>query len=304
MAVYFYKGERYSKKSETIFEWMEKDRRKDERLDSAKAPEHIRCPQCNQVMDFESKDLYWGAEEPSRVLLLYRCQNCKKGKAIFDNGEEYEPRPMLCPKCNSEVKTTYKRQQDQIDTVYTCTNPKCSYRELDILDLSKKEEPVVDPNYEADKKRFLMTEKEGSEYVHMEMQLKQFNEHLKEQEERSKQQDLYDKVAQMKKLTLVEVEKLLVEALEKENYIKLNLATPKIDKDIIVDFTAQDAKTGRKEYESSNRLKKLIQKTLVDTNWRLMSYGISYRLGILSGSLRGYEREEDLVRLLNKPKSK
>lgn len=37
-----------------------------------------------------------------------------------------------------------------------------------------------------------------------------------------------------------------------------------------------------------------------DTNWRLMTDGISYRTGILTGRLRAYETEEDLLRLVKK----
>ena len=67
---------------------------------------------------------------------------------------------------------------------------------------------------------------------------------------------------------------------------------------MIINFTVQDNKTGREEYDSRMTLKKLIQKLLIETNWRLMSDGIDYRLGILSGRLRGYEREEDLLKII------
>jgi len=36
--------------------------------------------------------------------------------------------------------------------------------------------------------------------------------------------------------------------------------------------------------------------------WRLMSDGISYRLGYLNGRVRAYEREEDLKQLVIKSK--
>ena len=52
------------------------------------------------------------------------------------------------------------------------------------------------------------------------------------------------------------------------------------------------------ERESSSDLKKLIKKRLKGTNWRLMTDGVSYRLGMLSGRLRGYEQEEGLVKLV------
>lgn len=54
----------------------------------------------------------------------------------------------------------------------------------------------------------------------------------------------------------------------------------------------------RKEYDSTNKLKKLIKVALEETNWRLMTDGIHYRLGILTGRLKAYEREEDLVKLV------
>ena len=57
---------------------------------------------------------------------------------------------------------------------------------------------------------------------------------------------------------------------------------------------------------SEDTLKKLIKEALADTNWRLMSDGIHYRLGYLSGNLKAYEQEEDLFELSgakNEPKS-
>lgn len=47
------------------------------------------------------------------------------------------------------------------------------------------------------------------------------------------------------------------------------------------------------------KLKKTVNSVLVDINWRMMSEGVNYRLGILSGRLKGYEREEDIVAMLS-----
>ncbi len=38
--------------------------------------------------------------------------------------------------------------------------------------------------------------------------------------------------------------------LKKEDYIKLDFAKPEMAKDIITNFTAQDSKTNREEYDS------------------------------------------------------
>ncbi len=126
----------------------------------------------------------------------------------------------------------------------------------------------------------------------------QLSKLVKSWEEKEKNKKLYDKVAKLKKLTVIELEKLLTPVLEKEGYIKLEFSQLDLQKDVIISFTIQDTKTGQHEYDSRMKLKKVIEKTLVNTNWRLMSEGIHYRLGILTGQLRGREREEDLAKLI------
>lgn len=73
-------------------------------------------------------------------------------------------------------------------------------------------------------------------------------------------------------------------------------------KDVYVGFSCLDSKSDRSDYDSRKTLKKLVDEALEDTNWRLMSDGISYRLGYLNGWLRAYEREEDIKNLVMKSK--
>ena len=56
--------------------------------------------------------------------------------------------------------------------------------------------------------------------------------------------------------------------------------------------------TDQGEYDSRKKLSKLIKTALAETSWRLMSEGISYRLGVLTGRIRVYEGEEDLLKLV------
>ena len=60
----------------------------------------------------------------------------------------------------------------------------------------------------------------------------------------------------------------------------------------------QDADSSRVETDSVRRFQRIVKKTLEETNWRLMSEGVHYRLGYLSGRLKGYEQEEDLLQLV------
>lgn len=105
-------------------------------------------------------------------------------------------------------------------------------------------------------------------------------------------------MAKIKRLTILKLEKLLVPALGKEGYTHLRFANPEIDRNVVMPFTVQDSKTGRESQANEYDLKRLFKKVLENTNWRLMSDGVSYRLGVLSGRLKGYESEEDLLKLV------
>jgi len=97
----------------------------------------------------------------------------------------------------------------------------------------------------------------------------------------------------------LDVYKLLKEAVEKEEYTNLEFEKPEIGQFVVVPFVVQEAKSDREEYNSKQNLQKVIKLALETTNWRLMSDGVSYRAGYLSGRLKCYEREEDLVKQLS-----
>ncbi len=299
IVIYAIKGERYLKKEETIREWMDKDRKKDELFESAQPLEGIRCLTCKSPMTVILKDLHsQGLNEESRVLFMYSCPNgCLPRRAFFNDGEEWRPTSHLCLKCNSQTKEEHKRKGNVITTIYTCI--KCKNKEVDKLDLgAEPKSEKLDPNFAKDRDRFCLSKEEGDEYISSKIQLEQLGKIIEKYEEKEKHKDIYDKVDKINKLNIAGLKNLLTPILEKEQYADLELAQPEINRNIIVSFTVQDNKADRGEYDSKHQLQKLIQSTLKDTNWRLMSEGINYRLGILGGGLRGYELEEDLVILV------
>ena len=89
---------------------------------------------------------------------------------------------------------------------------------------------------------------------------------------------------------------IINKSIKDDGYDRFVLGVPVIDKDVIIQFTLYDIK-GRPELESTYELKRIIKKALTDTNWRLMSEGITYNLGILSGRLRGYQAEKSIYEL-------
>lgn len=293
-ALHFLKGDRYIHKAETIREWMVRDRAKDELLSSAVPPE-VGCLKCGSTLVANFRDLQDGwPDKKDRVLFMYDCPNgCLPHRAFYDSGEEWRPRPHLCSKCNSETKEKDSRKGNIITTDYTCR--KCGYKEKDVLDLDEKPKPEkIDRNFEKDRQRFCMTEKEGHEYIEGKIQLENLSRLIKEVGEKQK---VKEKIADIKKLNIAGLKELLAPLLEKEGYIKLDFAQPEIGTDVIIQFNIQDSQSSRGEYDSTHHLQKLIKLALEKTNWRLMTNGIYYKLGILSGRLRGYENDEDLLKL-------
>ncbi|MCA9343178.1 hypothetical protein KC950_04175 [Candidatus Saccharibacteria bacterium] len=148
------------------------------------------------------------------------------------------------------------------------------------------------------RKEFCFSEKEGNEAVmHME-QMSRLVEDLEEKKRKSKD-PAYKKARSLKKLKVIEVNKLLKEKLAESGYVELQFEKPEMGRFVAVPFVVQDEKTDREEYDSKKELKKLIDNVLLDSNWRLMSDGISYRVGYLSGRLRCYESEDELAKLFS-----
>lgn len=287
---YFKKGERYLTKSDDILKWMDRDRKRDEKVQSAELLEVISCLNCKREMECESIDLQTHlSNEP--LLFIYHCNNCGRGRAFYDNGEEYRTEVELCPKCHAEMNENRKREGDVIIITSVC--PNCQHEEMYKLDLNIKKE--IDPNFEIDRDRFCMTEEEGQEYFSG----KESMSHIADLVKRWENKEIYEKISKIKCLPIGEIKRLMTEAIEKEGYTDLKFEKPDMGKFVSVEFTAQDNKADREKYDSRIQLKRIINKTLVDTNWRLMSDGIYYRLGFVSGRIRGYEGEEELTKLIN-----
>lgn len=292
----FETGERYLQKEETIREWMEKDEAKDKLLASVQPPEGIHCLSCKSLLKPLPGDFYdWGPDGRNRILFIYNCPNgCLPHRVFFDDGEEYRPKPDLCPKCDNILDRASKGLKNKIITVYTCS--RCGHKENDELDLSVKKEKI-DKDFAKDRERFCLAEEQGKKYLESKANLEQIGKLVDKWKEENKNKDLRDKLSKIKKLSVAGLQNLLGPVLEKEGYVKLDFSKPEMDKGVILGFTVQDDKTDREEYDSRIQLQRILKKKLEATNWRLMSEGVSYRLGILTGQLKGFESEEDLLKL-------
>ncbi len=298
--LWFTKAQKYKYKKERINEWMDEDRIKQEKYDNAVVPQDIHCPTCKAVMHLaDSKHLEDYSDQPLQVMFLFRCTKCKKQEWIYEDGEVRASKPDLCPKCSKEIEVKHTKKGKVITWTRKCKS--CGYTETEVDDFEKSHQEYLQRE-QAEKEllekyrtAFCLSDEDGEKYL-FEMEAMEYADQIRNETKQKYDNSAYQQVSQLKKLTIVELEKLLTKELEKANYTKLSFTPPEINQFIFAPFTLQDADTSRRENISTNTLEKILKTTLENTNWRLVDR-VSYRLGFLSGRLKGYEREDDLLKL-------
>ncbi len=303
------KTQRYKDRAATIQGWIDRDKARQDKLDNTPAPKNIICPNCQTKMvtdDFKILE-DWDKGDEVRVLFTFNCPKCKKREGIYDNGDKHISKPALCPKCHKEIKTTLKLKNRVLTTTTECSS--CGYKNIDIDDWDKedvcrKAEKKADQELlDKYRREFCLSDKEGQENIEM-MEAMDVAHEVRLETMAEYDNPVYERKMQLKKTSVTDLEKILSKKMEETNFSKLSFASPEIDRYVIVPFTVQNTDVKRKDRESEYQLKKLINQNIKDTNWRLESNEISYRLGYLSGRLKGYESEEDLLKLAGKEETK
>lgn len=294
--------ERYEHREKTVNDWMRRDAEFDQLLETAKAPERIRCLTCGNLAQPSLKTIDLAEDRP-RVLFVYDCPKlCKPRRAFFHDGREFRPRRKPCPRCGADlVLTRDASAKEKIIVVESCS--KCGYAVTDEIAASL-EQQTPDPNFASDRARFCLTKEQYDEKSREMWHHERMSDSTKEQVQEERRRKNSEAISTIKKLTITELEKLLGSIAENAGYAKFQLGAPRIARDLSVPFTVQDSKPDRIEHRSTKELKKLLESALAESNWRLMSAGITYRLGVLSGDLRAYEKDEDLLELVRLKRKK
>lgn len=291
--------DRYDKREDDIREMMAKDEAKDRQVADARLTAEPICQHCQATsLRLTDKMLCHrdSFDEPEEVLFILKCSKCHKNTAVWSDGKSMEPRKTPCPKCSSDMEEKDSRNGKVITTTYNC--PSCGHQYKSILDFTPKKEKV-DPNLEADRSIFgLHDEQVRQELRDAKWRYEEMARLGKEWKEKEDKKHIYDSIAELKKPKIAELTPLLQPKLEKAGYVEFSLDKPEIGKIAYVSFSCLDSKSDREDYDSWKTLQTTIRKALSDTNWRLTSEGISYRLGYLTGRLRAYEDEEELKKLV------
>jgi C4-type Zn-finger protein len=318
--LFFTQAQRHKLRDSTISEWMEKDRTKQDKQDNAQVPK-MSCPECGTSMvadDFRHLE-DWPEDKPMRVLFILNCPKCKKREGVYDDGKIHTSKSDFCPECNEKLDVTNSRKGKVITTLFSCKH--CGYSKKDILDLKKSDDEHKKWEEEHERKEqkdkqllekyraeFCLSEKEGKEYVET-LEAMEVAHEVKEEILAEMDTPAHEKLLSVHKISITDLEAVINKALVDSGFSRLSIGNPEIDRYVIVPFTLQDIKPKRRDLESTSDLYDLLKPKMEETNWRVPKDQINYRLGFLSGKLKGYESEEDLLKLFGKeepkkPKSK
>lgn len=288
-------------RDQVIVQWMAEDQEKDDRLSSAQlSGGNQYCKTCGRDLEVISKDyMHRDGHKDDDILIMFECKGCHKRTAFWRDGTEWESAKHVCVKCGGDTISKHTRTKNKLTWTETCQ--KCGYIETDSMDLSEKpsQKPEdIDLFLELDRKRFIFSSEMMFKY---DQKLKHFqrlaklNERVEDKVERV---DVYDAIKEVRRLKIAQLKELLKPVFVKNDYSDFKLGDPKVGREVSLEFSCLDTKENREEYQSKKTLHKAIEKALIETNWRLMSAGISYRLGYLTGNLRAHESEDDLKKLV------
>ena len=292
--------DRYNEREQAIQTMIAEDEARDTRLSAARLTSEPTCEHCDKTgLRITDKEfIHRDSQEDDDILFVLRCGAYEKNTAVREDGSLWERRYTKCPKRESVMEEKSSRRGKVITTTYTC--PNCAHTYQDKLDLNPKDEPE-DPHYKEDRRIYcLQDEAVRKEHQDAKYHFEDLIRFAKEHKEKEDDKHIYDAMKEMKKPKIAEFTPLLQPVLERAIYTDFSLDKPEIGKDAYVGFSCLDAKSDRNDYNNIKTLEKLVKKTLADTNWRLMSDDINYRLGYLNGRIRAYEREEDLKKLATK----
>ena len=288
---------RWEERDSGINVLMAEDKQLDERLALARPIFEPRCTHCGkQGLRLVYKDLFYKDYPNRSVLFMFDCISCKKRSAYWEDGTEMVSEPKPCPKCSSPLESTTTSTKRFITTTTLCC--KCDYKEVEKIDMTKPRTEEVDPNFERDKKLFCLTEERARTMQQYRIKWEDAMRMKDDEMKREADKDLYEMVAKVEQLKIPQLMERMRASIEKAGYIELSFDKPELGRYVTLGFSCMDGDSNREDVKSRKALKKAVNTALDNTNWRLMSEGISYRLGYLSGRIRAYEDEKDLIELL------
>lgn len=295
--LFFLTQERGAKKEKTINDWIVRDTKIDQEREilwnKHQANNKKRCRKCGDLMKCTYKDFSITEKKKNKILFMYECIDCRYREGEFDDGEILKRKKSRCPKCKSLLNEDTKKTTKKISFHSNCTN--CEYNDTWEVSLTKKTrkktktEIETEKLMEKDRIRFCISEKKAAEFREWSEKLQRLNDSIKKNKELEKIGESPNQIKNLEKIPILIAQKRIKKNLKNKKFLKTKFSDPEVNRYVIVNFKIYEGDETRKERNAINELKKIIEKSLDGTNWKLMSDGINSRMGIFSGRIRAIE---------------
>ena len=261
---------------------------KDKLIKNYPAPTHVYCNKCNDLMKFDTylfKDTF---EE--QILFAFSCSKHSPRKVVYPNGREYCFKEKKCKHCTGRISSKTETKGSLL--VFTDTCQSCG--EVEIIELDNAEEDEL-PITEEERIKYCLQFLSVSHFFEDLEAIAKVAEHFEEKdaEKRIKKQYEVDKI---KMINVPALDTIIKKETEQHSYTKFEFIKTDLTKFAMLTFTVLDP-ANRDKKESLKQISTILDKTLFETNWRLVSTSLDYRLGIVTGRIRAYETEDDLLKL-------
>ena len=283
---YLNTGVAYAREKRSVIEErMRMDDQKDRMINAQVIPSNIQCLVCGDDMQFE---LYDFLEKDTKMLMWFSCpQGHPPRRAFYGTGEEYKAPEDRCDGCGGSIQSSKKRTKTKLTFTEICKG--CKKKTVIEFNISPKGMPP--PIDETERKKYCIDFIGRRNFEEDLQSIADLPKIIEGQDAKGKYE-----FKNINKMNIAQLEEKLTNAIDKSGFVKIQFDKPKISRYLTVEFSVQDTQE-REEAKSIKALKKLVDTTLFTTNWRLMSPGFEYRLGFLSGQLKGFSLDEDLLKI-------
>lgn len=174
--------------------------------------------------------------------------------------------------------------------IETCK--KCKSKKVDEIDISKERNA---PIYEEERKKYCTAYVNQNTFWEDLKLVADLAESFEEQRKKKQEKEEYG-FNTVQRIGIPLLEQRILQLTEKEGYTKFSFEKPVFTKHALIHFSVQDP-TDRNEKESIKQLQKALQVDLFETNWRLVSADLTYRMGYLTGKIKGFEQDDDIMKI-------
>lgn len=274
-----YGADRAYDRAEFIRSLKEADQQKDKLIANTPIPRNVLCKMCYSPMEYETVSFSEG-----KLIFFFKClKGHLPKKAIYADGSEHYIKIKGCSYCAGPVETTKKQTKLKLTLTDTCKL--CGKIDIVEFEFPRKKPAIKDEDRQKYCIRFI-----GKGSLRQDMQL------ILDSEDALREKEVKYDYSHVEQINIVQLERKLSEELEKVQFVKFQFEKPKSGRWLTVEFSAQDF-SSRDERSSIKALKKTLSDLLFTTNWRLMSTDIYYKLGFLTGQIKGFSLEEDLIKI-------